>query len=112
MNPANLLIIQGGGPSPVFNATLAGVLREAKSNPIISKIFGSINGIGSLARGELRELSHLQEAELEAIERRPGAILGSSRFEPKDNVEPQLAAALLPGVPEQAYDACLWTLHS
>jgi 6-phosphofructokinase len=84
VNPKNLLIVQGGGPSPVFNVTFAGVVREARSNARIGNIFGAVSGMAGLARGEIRELNYLQPADLDAIERSPGAILGSSRSHPEE----------------------------
>ncbi len=33
MSAENLLIVQGGGPTPVLNATLASILDEALETP-------------------------------------------------------------------------------
>ena len=34
----NLLVVHGGGPTAVINASLYGVIREAKKNPSIGKV--------------------------------------------------------------------------
>ena len=38
----NLLVVHGGGPTAVINASLYGVIREAKKNPSIGKVLGAI----------------------------------------------------------------------
>ena len=40
----NLLVVHGGGPTAVLNASLYGVIREAQASPDIQKIYGAIGG--------------------------------------------------------------------
>ncbi len=82
--PENLLIIQGGGPTAVFNASLASIVREALAHRRISRIFGARSGMAGLSRGAVVDLSHLTPADLLAIRNSPGATLGSSRFKPTE----------------------------
>ena len=49
----NLMIVQGGGPTAVFNASLASVITEALAHPRIGKIFGARSGMKGLAEGEV-----------------------------------------------------------
>ncbi len=77
----NLLILQGGGPTPVVNATLAGALREAYADRK-QKIFGARHGIEGLIEGKAVDLSGLTSSQLERLARTPGAALGSSRVKP------------------------------
>ena len=35
----NLLVVHGGGPTAVLNASLYGVIREAQKNPDRNKIY-------------------------------------------------------------------------
>ena len=77
----NLLILQGGGPTPVVNATLAGALREAYANRK-QKVFGARRGMEGLSHGEVVDLSGLTSGQLERLARTPGAALGSSRAKP------------------------------
>ena len=44
----NLLVVHGGGPTAVINASLYGVIREAKKNPSIGKVLGAIGGTGAI----------------------------------------------------------------
>jgi len=84
MPAENLMIVQGGGPTAVFNASLAGILTEALSQPRIGKIFGARSGMRGLAEAEILDLTNLQPDELVAIGNSPGAALGSSRFKPAE----------------------------
>lgn len=82
--PENLLIVQGGGPTVVFNASLASILREALAQPRIGKIFGARSGMQGLSHGDVVELQHLTPGNLSALRNSPGASLGSSRFKPTE----------------------------
>src|SRR5437764_579618 len=54
----NLLVAQSGGPTPVINASLAGVIAEAlKHEENIEEIFGGLNGIQGILREELIDLA-------------------------------------------------------
>lgn len=77
----NLLILQGGGPTAVVNATLAGALREAYANGK-QRIFGARHGMEGLIQGKVVDLSGLTSSQLERLGRTPGAALGSSRIKP------------------------------
>lgn len=81
----NMLIVQGGGPSPVFNRSLVSSIRKAKSTLKVKNIFGAMNGIEGLARGDTKKLNGLSEVELNRIAHSPGAVLGSSRMEPDES---------------------------
>jgi 6-phosphofructokinase 1 len=84
MPAENLMIVQGGGPTAVFNASLASILTEALRQPRIGRIFGARSGMRGLAKAEILDLSSLQPDELLAIGNSPGAALGSSRFKPSE----------------------------
>ena len=82
MNLENLLVVQGGGPTPVLNATLSSILKEASQHNKIGRIFGSKSGVIGIARGEIIDLGHVPHAELDLLRMTPGAALGSSRSKP------------------------------
>ena len=44
MRKRNLLIIHGGAPTAVINASLYGVVVEAKSRPEIGHVYGALGG--------------------------------------------------------------------
>src|SRR5690242_12214288 len=80
----NLLVVQGGGPTQVLNATLAGILREAQADQRIAAILGARWGMQGLARGDVLSLSEMTDAHLDLLSRTPGSVLGSSRFRPRE----------------------------
>lgn len=82
--PENLLIVQGGGPTAVFNASVASIVSEGLSHRRVGRIFGARSGMAGLSRGDVVDLSHLAPADLLAIRNSPGATLGSSRFKPTE----------------------------
>jgi 6-phosphofructokinase 1 len=84
MPAENLMIVQGGGPTAVFNASLSSIVHEALQQPRIGKIFGARSGMQGLSTGDVLDLSSLQSADLLSISNSPGATLGSSRFKPAD----------------------------
>ena len=79
---ANLLIIQGGGPTPVFNVSLAAVIEEAIHSKRIGKVFGAKFGASSFAQGDFIDLSDTTPRDLESLRQSPGAALGSTRYKP------------------------------
>ena len=44
----NVLVVHGGGPTAVINASLYGVIEEAKRNPEVGKVYGAIGGTGAI----------------------------------------------------------------
>ncbi len=77
----NIIIGQSGGPTAVINSSLAGVFAAAKAEKI-NKIYGMVNGIDGLLKGNFIDLKeHINSKEdLELLKRTPSAILGSCRY--------------------------------
>ena len=46
----NILIVHGGGPTSVINASLYGAVKEAKKYKEIEHIYAAKNGTGGLMR--------------------------------------------------------------
>ena len=49
----NILIVHGGGPTSVINASLYGAVKEAKKYKEIEHIYAAKNGTGGRMREEL-----------------------------------------------------------
>ena len=78
------MIVQGGGPTAVFNASLASIVSEALQQPSFGKVLGAQWGMQGLSRGEVVDLGSLSADHLLRIRNSPGAALGSSRFQPRE----------------------------
>jgi 6-phosphofructokinase len=80
------VVAHGGGPTPVINASLAGLIAEAQKHPEITAVRGALYGANGLVDGHFCDLAGLGPSELESLARAPGSVLGSSRrkFEDTD----------------------------
>ena len=65
----NLLIVHGGGPTAVMNASLYGAIEEAKRSGKIQHIYGADNGTGGFLAERFIELEDVPE------EKHPGTLL-------------------------------------
>ena len=80
----NLLVAQSGGPTPVINASLAGVISEAlKNEDCIEEIYGGLNGIQGILREEIIDLASESQQTVRGLKTTPGAALGTCRYKIK-----------------------------
>jgi len=75
----NLLIMHGGGPTAVINASLYGAIREAKLHKELDHIYAAKHGTGGLLREELIDLKNIPEEKLVLLLQTPGSAIGTSR---------------------------------
>ncbi|KMY51000.1 diphosphate--fructose-6-phosphate 1-phosphotransferase [Peribacillus loiseleuriae] len=75
----NILVAQSGGPTPVINASLYGVVVQALSEKKITKVLASVNGMEGLLHNRIIELTD-KVALIKRAKEQPGAIIGSSRY--------------------------------
>ena len=75
----NILIVHGGGPTSVINASLYGAVKAAKKYKEIEPIYAAKNGTGGLMREELIELENVPDEKLELLLNTPGSAIGTSR---------------------------------
>ena len=75
----NLLVGQSGGPTAVINASLAGVIEEAKKHPEIDGIYGALNGVEGLLKEHLADLRAEPEETIALLPHTPSAALRSCR---------------------------------
>ena len=76
--PHNLMVVQGGGPTPVFNASLYGVIDEARRGGA-DRVLGARRGVEGLIAGDVVDLTSVSQPQLDLLKRSPGASLGSTR---------------------------------
>lgn len=75
----NILIVHGGGPTAVINASLYGAVKEAKRYEQLDHIYAAKNGTGGLMREELIEMEQVPDEKLELLLQTPGSAVGTSR---------------------------------
>jgi len=90
-----LLVGQSGGCTQVMNASLLGVVEEARRCPAIGMVWGMRGGIEGLLRGDLVDLSSVGIEELLSIARVPAAALGSCRRKIADAEADEIVRSLV-----------------
>ena len=80
--PETLLVGQSGGPTPVINASLAGLVQGARG--AFRRVLGLRHGIEGALAGETVDLTGLSDDDLAALRRTPAAALGSCRHKLRD----------------------------
>jgi 6-phosphofructokinase len=75
----SLVVGQSGGPTAVINASLAGVIQEAKLNPDIKGIYGMLNGVEGLLKENIIDLRKEAPLTIKKLPLTPSAALGSCR---------------------------------
>ncbi|MCF7791440.1 MAG: diphosphate--fructose-6-phosphate 1-phosphotransferase [Victivallales bacterium] len=88
----NLLIAQSGGPSPVINSSLRGVIEMAKDFPHhFDKIYAGRHGIEGVLKEELLDLSVQDEEEIALLRCTPAAgAIGTCRYKIKKHQKEDL----------------------
>lgn len=94
MSQSNLMIVQGGGPTAVFNTSLAAIIDEAQKSPGIRRILGARFGVQGLIRDDIAELTDLDDRALHQLRQTPGAALRSSRYSPDEKDLKSLVSTL------------------
>jgi 6-phosphofructokinase 1 len=74
-----LLVAHSGGPTAVLNASLAGIVDEARRHAAIDGCYGARFGIEGLIGDDLVDLSAVPDARLAALAEQSGSALGTSR---------------------------------
>lgn len=76
----NVLVVHGGGPTAVINASLYGVIEEAKRNPEVGKVYGAIGGTGAIFSETFIDLTSFNDEKLKLLLHTPASAIGSSRY--------------------------------
>ena len=86
----NVLVAQSGGPSPVINNTLRGIIEGCRAYPdVFGSIYGGWHGIEGVLREELLDLSAQKQEEIDLLAVTPAAgSIGTCRYKlKKSNAE-------------------------
>lgn len=75
----NLLVVHGGGPTAVINASLYGAIRQAQASPQVDRVLTALGGTGGLLNERLRDVTDLPDAVLCGLLSSPSSAIGTSR---------------------------------
>jgi 6-phosphofructokinase 1 len=96
----NLVVAQSGGPTPVINSSLQGILdaaRDFRANgrPAIGKVFGAKHGIEGVLKEELLDLSAQSAEEVALLRYTPAAgSIGTCRYKLKKGQDEDFARVI------------------
>jgi len=77
----NALVALGGGPSPVINASLLGVIEACRDSDGIGEVYGALHGIEGVLGEELIRLDAQEPAELAKLRHTPASgAIGTCRY--------------------------------
>jgi ATP-dependent phosphofructokinase / diphosphate-dependent phosphofructokinase len=84
--PKNVVVAQSGGPSPVINNSLRGIIEGCRAYPsVFGKIYGGWHGIEGILKEELLDLSAQPAEEISLLATTPAAgTIGTCRYKLKD----------------------------
>ncbi len=79
--PRNLVVAQSGGPSPVINNSLRGIIETARQCSEIGRVWGGRHGIEGVLKEELLDLSEQSPEEVALLRVTPAAgSIGTCRY--------------------------------
>jgi 6-phosphofructokinase 1 len=83
--PKNVVVAQSGGPTPVINASLRGVVDGCRAYPdLFGTLYGGYHGIEGVLREQLLDLSAQDEQEIRLLSTTPAAgAIGTCRYKLK-----------------------------
>ncbi len=83
----NVIVAQSGGPSPVINASLLGVIEECRNRPdVFGKIYAAWHGVEGILKEELIDIDKEDDAEIELLQYTPASgAIGTCRYKLKEN---------------------------
>ncbi|MAV37845.1 MAG: 6-phosphofructokinase [Planctomycetaceae bacterium] len=80
----NLIVAQSGGPSPVINNTLRGLIEACRNLDAIGTVYGARHGIEGVLKEELLDLSAQDREEISLLRYTPAAgSIGTCRYKLK-----------------------------
>jgi ATP-dependent phosphofructokinase / diphosphate-dependent phosphofructokinase len=80
----NLVVAQSGGPTPVINSSLQGIIEAAHDVPSIGVVYGASHGIEGVLKEELLDLSAQPRDEIALLRFTPAAgSIGTCRYKLK-----------------------------
>lgn len=93
--PRNMVVAQSGGPTPVINSSLRGIIEAAKQFDAIGTVYGARHGIEGVLKEELLDLSAQPAEEVALLRYTPAAgSIGTCRYKLKKHQEEDFARVI------------------
>ena len=81
----NVLVAQSGGPSPVINASLQGVIDACRDHDSFGAVYAAFHGVEGILKEEIIDLGTEEAEELARLRQTPGAgAIGTCRYKLHD----------------------------
>ncbi len=91
---SNLLIVHGGAPTAVINATLYGVIESARASGKVQKVLAAIGGVEGILNERFLDLLAFPPSETQKLLTTPASSIGTSRFPLQNEHYEQIAQIL------------------
>jgi len=91
---ANAIVVHSGGPTAVLNASLLGVVEEARAGGRVGALYGARFGMRGILESDFIDLFAQTRERIEAVAEAPASALGTSRL-PVGPAELERALAVL-----------------
>lgn len=75
----NILVAHGGGPTPVINSSLQGVIEAARESGKVDKIYAARFGAEGILKGDLMDLTDVPASTVSLLRQTPNSAIGSCR---------------------------------
>jgi 6-phosphofructokinase len=75
----NMMIVHGGAPTAVINASLYGAVREALRYPEIGAVYGAVGGVDGIFQERFIDFKDQFTDKIELLPDTPGSAIGTSR---------------------------------
>ena len=79
--PKNLVVAQSGGPTPVINSSLQGIIEAAREFAAVGVVYGARHGIEGVLKEELLDLTSQPSEEVALL--RHSLVRGTPFGDPK-----------------------------
>ncbi len=80
----NLVVAQSGGPTPVINSSLQGIIETARDSEAIGTVYGAWHGVEGILKEELLDLSAQSAEQVALLRYTPAAgSIGTCRYKLK-----------------------------
>jgi 6-phosphofructokinase len=81
----NIMMIHGGGPTTVLNASLYGAAREALRHRTIGAVYGAVGGVDGIFREQFVDITKQPANQIEKLPFSPASAIGTSRTKLQPN---------------------------